>query len=147
MSGSPPEEWGMPDAWVFAAIASADPAEVGATLAEVIGAADGINHAILTKDEIELAVRHLLGAGLIEVDGTADRFWLAEAGQQLRGRWRGGLFSWMEVFPPALRRLGPPRPTEWSLPPGAYEQATQAYHAAMRPHLKAAKRRSVKRQP
>jgi hypothetical protein len=64
------------------------------------------------------------------VDDTADHFWLTEAGQQVRRRWRHGLFGWIDALPPALRRQGPLQPAEWSLPPGAYEQVMQAYQKA-----------------
>jgi hypothetical protein len=127
MSSPPSDQWGMPDAWLLAAIATArpDPAGDGATLAEVLSAAEGINHAIPTQDETELAIRHLLGAGLIAVNETADHFRVTEAGQQVLRRWRHGGFGWIDALPPALRRLGPPQPAEWSLPPDAYEQAVE----------------------
>lgn len=144
MPSPPSDQWGMPDAWLLAAIAIArlDPAGDGATLAEVLSAAEGINHAAPTRGETELAIRRLLGAGLIVVDDTADHFWLTEAGQQVRRRWRHGLFGWIDALPPALRRHGPPQPAEWSLPPGAYEQA---YEQAMQAYQKAAERLRAKR--
>jgi hypothetical protein len=144
MPSPPSDQWGMPDAWLLAAIAIArlDPAGDGATLAEVLSAAEGINHATPTRGETELAIRRLLGAGLIVVDDTADHFWLTEAGQQVRRRWRHGLFGWIDALPPALRRHGPPQPAEWSLPPGAYEQA---YEQAMQAYQKAAERLRAKR--
>jgi hypothetical protein len=144
MPSPPSDQWGMPDAWLLAAIAIArlDPAGDGATLAEVLSAAEGINHATPTRGETELAIQRLLGAGLIVVDDTADHFWLTEAGQQVRRRWRHGLFGWIDALPPALRRHGPPQPAEWSLPPGAYEQA---YEQAMQAYQKAAERLRAKR--
>lgn len=144
MPSPPSDQWGMPDAWLLAAIAIArlDPTGDGATLAEVLSAAEGINHATPTRGETELAIRRLLGAGLIVVDDTADHFWLTEAGQQVRRRWRHGLFSWIDALPPALRRHGPPQPAAWSLPPGAYEQA---YEQAMQAYQKAAERLRAKR--
>lgn len=125
MPGPPSDQWAMSDAWLLAAISTArtDPAGGGATLAAVIVTAEGINHATPTRDEVELAIRQLLGAGLIVVDGTASHFRVTEAGQQVLRRWRHGAFGWIDALPPALRRLGPPRPAEWSLPPGAYERA------------------------
>jgi hypothetical protein len=127
MSSPPSDQWGMPDAWLLAAIATArpDPAGDGATLAEVLSAAEGINHATPTREEAELAIRRLLGTGLIAVDDTADHFRLTEAGQQVRRRWRHGLFGWIDALPPALRRHGSPQPAEWSLPPDVYEQAIE----------------------
>jgi hypothetical protein len=144
MSGPPTDQWSIADAWLLAAIAvsPADAAGGGATLAEVIGTTEMINHATPTREETELALRRLLGAGLIGVDDTAEHFWLTEAGQQVRGRWRHGLFGWIDALPPALRRLGPPRPAEWSLPPGAYERA---YEQAMQAYREIARRLRAKR--
>jgi len=125
MSSPPSDQWDMPDAWLLAAIATARPdtAGDGATLTEVLSAAEGINRATPTRDETELAIRRLLGTGLISVDRTADQFRLTEAGRQVVRRWRHGLFGWIDALPPALRRLGPPQPAEWSLPRSAYNQA------------------------
>ncbi len=127
MSSVPSTEWGMADAWLLAAIASAraDPGSAGATLASGLMTAEGINHAVPTRGETELAIRNLLGSGLIEVDARAKHFRLTEAGQKVRSRWRHGMFGWIEALPPALRRLGPPQPAEWSLPRGAYEHAIE----------------------
>jgi hypothetical protein len=127
MSSSPSDQWGVPDAWLLASIHSArtDPAGDGARLAEVLSAAEGINHATPTRDETELAIQRLLGAGLIAVDETADHLRVTEAGEQVLRRWRHGAFGWIDALPPALRRLGPPQPAEWSLPPEVYEQAIE----------------------
>ena len=127
MSSVPSTEWGMADAWLLAAISSAraDPGGAGATLASVLMTAEGINHAVPTRGETELAIRNLLGSGLIQVDDRAEHFRLTEAGQKVRSRWRHGMFGWIDALPPALRRLGPPQPAEWSLAPGAYEHAIE----------------------
>jgi hypothetical protein len=127
MSSVPSTEWGMADAWLLAAISSArtDPSGDGATLASVLLTADGINHATPTRGETELAIRNLLGSGLIVVEGSAEHFRLTEAGQKVRSRWRHGMFGWIDALPPALRRHGPPEPAEWSLSPGAYEHAVE----------------------
>jgi hypothetical protein len=147
MSSPPSDRWDMADAWLLAAIASAppDPAGDGATLVAVLTAAEGINHATPTRDETELAIRRLLGTGLIAVGNTADHFRLTEAGQQVRRRWRHGAFGWIDALPPALRRLGPPQLAEWSLPPSAYEQAIeqalQAWWLAVIRHSPSMRRR------
>jgi hypothetical protein len=148
MSSSPSDQWGMPDAWLLAAIRTArtDPAGDGASLVEVLSAADGINHAVPTRDETELAIQRLLGAGLIAVNETAGHLRVTEAGQQVLRRWRHGAFGWIDALPPALRRLGPPRPAEWSLPSDVYEQAIeqalQAYERERQARRKSTKRRS-----
>jgi hypothetical protein len=100
----------MADAWVFSAIEGTGPDD-GYTLAQIITKADGINHAILTETEFARAVPRLVAAGLVGAQGEADHYWHTEAGQALRQRWmkRVGLFSWIDVIPPALRRLGEPQ--------------------------------------
>ena len=129
MPAPDPDQWDISDAWLLAAIAIAPASEAGegASLRAVISAADGINHAIPSESEVELALRRLMGAGLILVDDGAERITLTGAGWQVRGRWRQGLFGWMEALPPALRRHGTPRAAQWSLPPGAYENAVRAH--------------------
>jgi hypothetical protein len=78
----------------------------------------------------------------MEATVEADRYWHTDAGQALRRRWveRVGLFSWIDVIPPALQRLVPPQDTEWSLPDGAFERAVQAHlnwgEAAIHRHRK-----------
>jgi hypothetical protein len=130
----------MADAWLLAAIASArtDPSGDGATFASVLMTAEGINHATPTRGETELAIRNLLGSGLIEVDDRAEHFRLTEPGEKVRSRWRHGMFGWIDALPPALRRHGPPQPAEWSLPAGAYEhaveEAMQTLHEIARRH-------------
>jgi hypothetical protein len=118
----------MSDAWVFSSIEGTSP-EDGSTLAQIITKADGINHAILTESEFVRAVPRLVAVGLIGASGDANRYWHTEAGQALHRRWvqHGGLFSWIDVIPPALRRLGEPQDAAWSLPAGVFERAVQAH--------------------
>lgn len=132
-------QWSMSDAWVFSSIEGTS-SDDGYTLAQIIAKADGINHAILTENEFVRAVPRLVAAGLVGALADADRYWHTETGQALRGRWvkRGGLFGWMDVIPPALRRLGEPQDAAWSLPAGAFERAVQAHlqwgEAALKRH-------------
>jgi hypothetical protein len=143
MSEPGSDRWDVSDAWLLASIAIAPTEhEDGATLAAVLMTAEGINHATSTPGETELAIRRLLGAGLIVVDQSADHFRLTEAGQQVRSRWRHGAFGWIEALPPALRRHGSPVAAEWSLAPGAYEQA---YRQAMQVYENLAKRSRPRR--
>ncbi|WP_091347646.1 hypothetical protein [Micromonospora rhizosphaerae] len=122
-------QWTGSDAWVFSSIEGTGPDD-GYTLAQIITKADGINHDILTEAEFTRAVPRLVAAGLIGADAEADRYWHTEAGRALHQRWmkRGGLFSWMDVIPPALSRLGEPRDAAWSLPAGTFERAVQNHH-------------------
>ncbi|MFZ1284300.1 MAG: hypothetical protein WAQ75_09315 [Propionicimonas sp.] len=93
-------EWTWADAWVLAA--TTDTAE-GCSLSELIGTADGTNHAIPTRDELARALGALLVAGLIEHIG--ERFRTTKAGRDLKKHWKGGLFGWSTTLLPQLQRL------------------------------------------
>jgi len=84
----------------------------------------------------------LLGAGLIGADAEADRYWLTDAGANIRERWRHGAFGWIEAIPPQLHRLGEPHEMDWSLPEGRFDQAVQDYLDRMR-QLMSNRRRGV----
>lgn len=122
-------EWTISDAWVFSSIEGTGPDD-GYTLAQIIAKADGINHAIVTEAEFTQAIPRLVAAGLIGAQPEADRYWHTEAGRALyRQRMkRRGLFGWIDAIPPALRRLGEPQDTAWSLPAGVFDHATQQWH-------------------
>jgi len=122
-------QWTISDAWVFSSIEGTS-VDDGYTLTQVIAKADGINHAGLTETEFTRAVPRLVSAGLIGADAAADRYWHTEAGDALyRQRMkRHGLFGWTDAIPPALRRLGEPRDSDWSLPAGAFDRATRQWH-------------------
>lgn len=121
-------QWTIADAWVFASIEGIG-AEDGYTLAQIIAKADGINHAVPTEAEFTRAVSRLVAAGLIGARAETDRYWHTAAGRALyRQRMkRRGLFGWIDAIPPALRGLGEPRDTAWSLPPGVFDHATRRY--------------------
>lgn len=120
--------WTWSDAWVFSSIEGNGPDD-GFRLTEIIGKADGINHAILTEAEFTRAVPRLVAVGLIGADAEADRYWHTESGRALyRQRMkRRGLFGWMDAIPPALDRLGAPQDSVWSLPAGAFDRAARDY--------------------
>jgi hypothetical protein len=62
--------WTWTDGWILAAIALGDQRGRGATLADMIAAADAIQHAILTGAEVGSAVAKLLAGQVItEADG------------------------------------------------------------------------------
>lgn len=120
--------WLLSDAWVFSSIEGTGPGD-GYTLSQIIAKADGINHAMLSEAEFTRAVPCLVAAGLVGVQPDADRYWHTEAGRALyRQRMkRRGLFGWIDAIPPALRRLGEPEDSAWSLPAGAFDRATHEY--------------------
>jgi hypothetical protein len=120
--------WTMSDAWVFSSVEGTGPTD-GYTLAQIIAKADAINHDILTELDFTRSVPRLVAAGLIGVQAEADRYWHTESGQAIRRRWikQGGLFTWVDVIAPVLRRLGEPQDATWSLPAGAFDRAVQEH--------------------
>ena len=121
-------QWTLSDAWVFASIEGTNPDD-GYTLTQIIAKADGINHAILTEAEFTQAVPRLVAAGLIGAQAEANRYWHTATGRALyRQRMkRQGLFGWIDAIPPALRRLGEPQDTPWTLPAGVFGRATDEW--------------------
>jgi hypothetical protein len=77
------------DAWLFQAIALASQTHAAA-LDEVLGAADAVNHAMPTDDELHGALSRLTAGGFIEE--VEERFQLtAEVPSELREALAGGL--------------------------------------------------------
>ena len=61
------------DAWILAAVVYASDGSAAVPLWRVVGAADGLNKAIVSRDELELALARLTQAGYVRVvpDGFA----------------------------------------------------------------------------
>src|SRR5687767_1532127 len=86
-------QWAWKDAWILAATSLVHQ-RGGATLAEIIGAADVINHAIPTAGELSRAFSRLVDCGNIQVKN--DRYLLArnrQRGIKEAVAGKGGLFS------------------------------------------------------
>jgi len=123
--------WATEEAWLFLSIGDAGGGKP-ATLDLVIGAADGNNHAIPNQGEVEKAISHLLGAGLIDI--TDDKFSLTSPGQEIFQRenavaGRGHITRFLELAD--KWRTTPPShadPIPWRLKPGQLEAAYAAYH-------------------
>jgi len=121
-----PDQWDFSDAWVFAAIRTASTGSGNsASLAEMVAAADAINHAILLDSEVQNAVQCLLGAGLICIDGRR-RFRLTGSGEDIGARHRGGLIGQVSVVLSALQRVER-RSVSWSLQPDEMNAAIAEY--------------------
>jgi len=139
--------WVWSDAWVLAAIMGSADKDTYCSLADVVSAGDGINHAILMDVEVERAVRRLLGVGLI---CTRQRqFSLTESGQALADSRRGGLMGQVDHLWKALRRK-PASEQPWDLQPGELDAASQAWHreaGRIKAQLGLGKRRVPKRRP
>lgn len=120
-------EWVFADAWVLTAIAvSTRPC----SLTELVGVADGLNHALLLDAEVDGALGKLVGGGLVHV--TADLgFDLTPQGAALVERRHGNLFSQVDSV---LSLLGsvPGSDKKFALPPGAMQEAVDAYIARPR---------------
>lgn len=113
-------QWSNSDVWVAGAIAWAN-ARDEVDLSRVIEGVDGLNKVLITRAELEQAIRRLCGAGLLTVEG--DTFRLTAAGEALVGPVRG------EWFPGILTRLihVPFAEIEWNLDDEEYEAAVATY--------------------
>src|SRR4051812_25035166 len=91
--------WNWNDAWIFVSAVIAERLErdralhaalpvTGASLADVLAAADFLHHSVPTREELQESVRRLVGAGLLTVDD--DLVEVAPAGEHL---WRTRPFS------------------------------------------------------
>jgi hypothetical protein len=119
----PVDRWTFSDAWILAALAVTDTPDRDTTLAELMAAADGVNHAYPTDPEIQQAVARLTGTGLLTAG--PDTFRLTEAGRAFVARRRGGAFGQVDSL---LALLGavPLRSSPWILPPGAVQRTRRS---------------------
>jgi formylglycine-generating enzyme required for sulfatase activity len=131
------DTWHWNDAWVFVSAVIAARLErdralhaalpvTGASLADVLAAADFLHHSVPTRAELESAVRHLVGAGLLVVED--DLVEIAPAGEQLwRTRPFSGLSSAVMTLQAQLNRAGPPGDADWRLDEQTYHTAVREY--------------------
>lgn len=131
--------WHWNDAWIFVSVIIADRTErdranaaalpaTGATLADVLSAADFLHNAVPTRDEIEEAVGRLAGAGLIIVDD--DMFAVAGPGEHLwRTRPFSGLSAAVDTVQTVLNRSTAPGRFGWQLDELTYRAAVREYMA------------------
>ena len=126
--------WSWDEGWILAATCMAQK-DNGATLADIIGAADAINHTIPTATELSTAFSHLAGCGIVRL--SDDRYVVAEEHLQairkvLKGK--GGLFASADKLLKWLRRAGFEGDTAATLPLSDAEvkQAYESYRAALK---------------
>jgi hypothetical protein len=98
--------WAWNDAWILTATCLARK-RGGATLAEVIAAADVINHAIPTAGQLSRAFSRLVDCGIVQVKN--DRYllppnWQRAVRKALQGK--GGLFSNVDKCLKWLKKTG-----------------------------------------
>ena len=80
MADHPEAEFLWSDAWLLLAVGMVSKSE-GAVLRDIIGAADAIQHAIVTRDELNGAIGRLARTGILRFqDG---RLWLTGKGRRL----------------------------------------------------------------
>lgn len=129
--------WHWNDAWIFVSTVIAERLErdralhaalpvTGASLADVLAAADFLHHSVPSRVELQEAVRRLAGAGLITVDD--DLVEVAPTGEQLwRTRPFSGLSSAVVTIQSQLNRSTAPGTTEWALDEQTYNAAVREY--------------------
>jgi hypothetical protein len=129
--------WHRNDAWIFVSAVIAErlerdrathatPPVTGASLADVLAAADFLNHSLPSREELEESVRRLAGAGLITVHD--DLLEVAPAGEQLwRTRPFSGLSSAVVTLQTQLNRASTPGDADWRLDEQTYQAAVREY--------------------
>lgn len=129
--------WQWNDAWIFVSAVIAERLErdralhaalpvTGASLADVLAAADFLHHAVPSRAELEESVRRLAGAGLLVVED--DLVEIAPAGEQLwRTRPFSGLSSAVMTLQAQLNRVSRPGDSGWTLDEATYAAAVREY--------------------
>ena len=130
-------DWQWNDAWIFVSAVIAERLErdramhaalpvTGASLADVLAAADFLHHAVPTRQELQDSVRRLAGAGLLVVED--DMVEVAPAGEQLwRTRPFSGLSSAVMTLQSQLNRSSTPGDSGWVLDEQTYNAAVREY--------------------
>jgi hypothetical protein len=129
--------WHWNDAWIFVSAVIAERLErdralhaalpvTGASLADVLAAADFLHHSVPSRAELEESVRRLAGAGLLTIDD--DLVEVAPAGEQLwRTRPFSGLSSAVVTLQTQLNRATEPGESDWKLDEQTYAAAVREY--------------------
>lgn len=129
--------WHWSDAWVFVSAVIAERLErdralhaslpaAGASLADVLAAADFLHQTVPSREELEEALRRLVGAGLLTVDD--DLVGVAPTGEQLwRTRPFSGLSSAVVTMQTQLNRAAEPGEADWRLDEPTYAAALREY--------------------
>ena len=130
-------DWQWNDAWIFVSAVIAERLErdralhaalpiTGASLADVISAADFLHHSVPSRAELQESMRRLAGAGLLVVED--DLVEVAPSGEQLwRTRPFSGLSSAVMTLQAQLNRASEPGYTDWVLDEQTYNAAVREY--------------------
>lgn len=127
-------QWTWNDAWILTAT-SLMHKRGGATLAEIIGAADVINHAIPTAGELSRAFSRLVGCGIVQVKN--DRYLLARNRSRVVKKaveGKGGLFSKVDKCLNWLKETGnePLQSASVTLSDSDFRTAYESYCASLK---------------
>jgi hypothetical protein len=129
--------WHWNDAWIFVSAVIAERLErdramraalpvTGATLADVLAAADFLHHSVPSRAELQDSIRRLVGAGLLTIDD--DMVAVAPTGEQLwRTRPFSGLSSAVVTLQTQLNRSSSPGESDWELDEHTYTAAVREY--------------------
>jgi hypothetical protein len=130
-------DWQWNDAWIFVSAVIAERLErdralhaalpvTGASLADLLAAADFLHHAVPAREELEESMRRLAGAGLLVVED--DIVEIAPAGEHLwRNRPFSGLSSAVMTMQTQLNRTAEPGDSGWTLDEQTYHTAVREY--------------------
>jgi hypothetical protein len=130
-------DWQWNDAWIFVSAVIAERLErdralhaalpiTGASLADVLSAADFLHHSVPSRAELQESMRRLAGAGLLVVED--DIVEVAPSGEQLwRTRPFSGLSSAVMTLQAQLNRASEPGYTDWVLDEQTYNAAVREY--------------------
>lgn len=137
------------DAWMFLAVAVSRGSDGEATLEDMVAAADWINHAIPSNQELEVGLNRLLAARFLS--NTRDAFGLTPAGESLysRVRKRAGIWTQLKRLGKAFEAIETPDDPLWAPAAGVIELAIAAYEtkaAAVVAGMTAARRPRASRQ-
>ena len=121
------EAWDFASAWVLAAVALW---KRPCSLSEVVEAGDVLNHAILLDQEVEGAMRKLLGSGLVTVTPGLE-FALTQQGAMLVDRRTGSMFSQVKSVQSLLDSV-PVLSEGFTLQRGVMQDAVDAYRERTR---------------
>jgi hypothetical protein len=129
--------WHWNDAWIFVSAVIAERLErdralhaalpvTGASLADLLAAADFLHHSIPSRTELADALNRLAGAGLLTVED--DLIEVAPSGEQLwRTRPFSGLSSAVVTLQTQLNRSSEPGESDWVLEEQTYSAAVREY--------------------
>ena len=129
--------WHRNDAWIFVSAVIAERLErdralhaalpvTGASLADVLAAADFLHQSVPSREELEESLRRLVGAGRLSIDD--DLVMVAPAGEHLwRTRPFSGLSSAVLTLQTQLNRSSRPGYSDWRLDEQTYATAVREY--------------------